>query len=186
MARQVAFLPQSPVAPESVSVRELVARGRYPHQSLLRQWSKADAAAVAEALAATGTTELVDRPVTELSGGQRQRVWIAMVLAQATDLLLLDEPTTFLDLAHQYEVLQLCARLHAAGRTVVAVLHDLHQAARYATHLVCMRDGRILAQGHPRDILTPELVWETFGIDCRVISEPDTGLPLVIPMPAPA
>lgn len=181
IARRLAYLPQSPIAPEAVRVSDLVARGRYPYQSLLRQWSAADARAVAEAMAATGTTDLADRYVVELSGGQRQRVWLAMVLAQQTGLLLLDEPTTFLDLAHQYEVLDVCASLHTAGRTVVAVLHDLNQAVRYATHLVCMKDGRIVAQGPPQEIVSAELVREVFGIDCRIIYDPAEPAPLIVP-----
>lgn len=180
VARRLALLPQSPIAPEGISVRDLAARGRYPHQSLLRQWGTADAAAVARALTLTDTTELADRPVAELSGGQRQRAWLAMVLAQETGLLLLDEPTTFLDIGHQYEVLDLLSDLHVAGRTVLAVLHDLNQAVRYATHLVCMKDGRILAEGPPAEIMTEELVRETFGIHCRILADPDGGGPLVV------
>jgi iron complex transport system ATP-binding protein len=181
VARRLAMLPQSPIAPESISVHDLVRRVRNPHQSLLRQWTPADAAAVDEALTLTDVTHLAGRQVSELSGGQRQRVWIAMVLAQQTEYLLLDEPTTFLDVAHQYEVLDLCADLHRAGRTVVAVLHDLNQAARYATHLVCMKDGAIHAQGHPAEIITSELVEATFGMECRIITDPESGTPLVIP-----
>ncbi|WP_216843698.1 ABC transporter ATP-binding protein [Phytoactinopolyspora alkaliphila] len=181
VARRLAMLPQSPIAPEAISVRDLVGRGRYPHQTLLRQWTSADGDAVEHALEATGVAELTDRHVAELSGGQRQRAWIAMVLAQQTEYLLLDEPTTFLDIAHQYEVLDLCSRLHAAGRTVVAVLHDLNQAARYATHLVCMKDGAILAQGRPDEIMTSELIHAAFGMDCRIITDPESGSPMVIP-----
>lgn len=180
VARRLAMLPQTPIAPDSITVRELVSRGRYPHQGLLRQWSDADEAAVIEALAATGTTQLAERHVSEVSGGQRQRVWIAMVLAQQTDLLLLDEPTTFLDIAHQYEVLDLCARMHAAGRTLVAVLHDLNQAARYATRLVVMDKGTIVAQGHPDDILTADLVSRVYGMECIVVPDPVSGTPLVV------
>lgn len=181
VARKLALLPQGPVAPEGITVGDLVARGRYPHQGLLRQWSAADAAAVGAALAATETTDLRDRPVATLSGGQRQRVWLAMALAQETDLLLLDEPTTFLDVAHQYEVLDLLARLHAQGRTLVAVLHDLSQAARYATDLVVMADGVVVAQGPPPAVLTEELVERVFGLPCRVVPDPETGTPLVVP-----
>jgi iron complex transport system ATP-binding protein len=180
-ARQQAMLPQSPIAPESITVRDLVARGRYPHQGLLRQWSAADEEAVTGALESTASTELADRYVAELSGGQRQRVWIAMVLAQQADLLLLDEPTTFLDIAHQYEVLELCSRLHAEGRTLVAVLHDLNQAARYATNLVVMKEGRIVAEGDPREVLTAALVEEVFGLPCVIIRDPEAGTPLVVP-----
>lgn len=182
VARTLGLLPQSAVAPDGITVAELVARGRYPHQGLLRQWSREDERVVAGAMADTGVAELADRPVDELSGGQRQRVWIAMALAQRTSLLLLDEPTTYLDIAHQVEVLNLCARLHAEqGRTLVAVLHDLHQAARYATHLLAMRGGRVVAAGDPRRIVTADLVEEVFGLPCRVIEDPDTGTPLVLP-----
>jgi iron complex transport system ATP-binding protein len=185
VARQLAMLPQSPIAPEAITVRDLVGRGRYPHQGLLAQWSHEDELAVTAALVSTGCADLSERYVSELSGGQRQRVWIAMVLAQQTDLLLLDEPTTFLDIAHQYEVLELCARLHADGRTLVAVLHDLNQAARYATHLVVMKDGRIVASGIPGDILTADLVESVFGLPCVIISDPVTGTPMVVPRAAP-
>ncbi|NES27749.1 ATP-binding cassette domain-containing protein [Micromonospora terminaliae] len=182
VARTLGLLPQSAVAPDGLTVAELVSRGRYPHQGLLRQWSREDERVVERAMADTGVAELADRPVDELSGGQRQRVWIAMALAQQTPLLLLDEPTTYLDIAHQVEVLDLCARLHEEqGRTLVAVLHDLHQAARYATHLVAMRDGRVVAAGDPRDIVTTELVEDVFGLPCRIIEDPETGTPLVLP-----
>ena len=180
VARQLAMLPQSPIAPEGITVRDLVGRGRYPHQGFFRRFSTADASAVDAALAATGTTELADRPLAELSGGQRQRAWIALVLAQETELLLLDEPTTFLDIAHQYEVLNLCARLHVQGRTVAVVLHDLNQAARYATHLVVMQEGAIVAQGDPSVILTAELVESVFGLPARIITDPESGTPLVV------
>ncbi|GLW62909.1 ABC transporter [Actinomadura rubrobrunea] len=181
LARTLGLLPQSSIAPDGITVADLVARGRYPHQSLLRQWSKEDERVVAECMAATGVADLADRLVDELSGGQRQRVWIAMVLAQQTPILLLDEPTTYLDIAHQIEVLDLCAGLHEEGRTVVAVLHDLNQAARYATHLIAMRDGRIVAEGAPGDVVTAELVEEVFRMPCRVIDDPETGTPLVVP-----
>ncbi|MFG3603234.1 ABC transporter ATP-binding protein [Micromonospora chersina] len=182
VARTLGLLPQSAVAPDGLTVSELVSRGRYPHQGLLRQWSREDERVVDRAMADTGVTELADRPVDELSGGQRQRVWIAMALAQQTPLLLLDEPTTYLDIAHQVEVLDLCARLHEEqGCTLVAVLHDLHQAARYATHLVAMRDGRVVAAGDPRRIVTTGLVEEVFGLPCRIIEDPETGTPLVLP-----
>lgn len=181
LARRLALLPQSPQAPSGISVSDLVARGRYPHQSLLRQWSADDEAAVAEALEATGTTDLAERRVEELSGGQRQRVWVAMVLAQQTELVLLDEPTTFLDIAHQYSLLELVRRLVARGRTIVAVLHDLQQAARYADRLVVLKDGRIIAQGPPVDVLTPELIRDAFGLDCHLLTDPATGSILVVP-----
>ncbi|WP_269859205.1 ABC transporter ATP-binding protein [Streptomyces sp. RPT161] len=182
VARTLGLLPQSSVAPDGITVSDLVARGRYPHQGLLRQWSKEDERTVTESMAATGIGELADRYVDELSGGQRQRVWIAMALAQQTPLLLLDEPTTYLDIAHQIDVLDLCAELHAEqGRTLVAVLHDLNQAARYATHLIAMRAGQVIAAGAPGDIVTAELVEEVFGVPCRVIDDPETGTPLVVP-----
>jgi iron complex transport system ATP-binding protein len=182
VARTLGLLPQSPIAPDGIGVAELVARGRYPHQGLLRQWSPDDERIVAESMAATGVDDLGDRLIDELSGGQRQRVWLAMALAQQTPLLLLDEPTTYLDIAHQIEVLDLCARLHEEqGRTLVAVLHDLNHAARYATHLIAMRDGRVVAAGEPRRIVTAELVEEVFGLPCRVIDDPETGTPLVVP-----
>lgn len=182
VARRLGLLPQTAVVPDGITVADLVARGRYPHQRLLRQWSAEDEAAVSAAMAATRVTELADRVVDELSGGQRQRVWLAMVLAQQTKLLLLDEPTTFLDIAHQVEVLDLCADLHEHGdRTLVAVLHDLNQAARYATHLIVMSDGAIVAEGEPAEVLTAELVTKVFGLDCQIIPDPQTGTPMVVP-----
>ncbi|ABP54999.1 ABC transporter ATP-binding protein [Salinispora tropica] len=182
IAKTLGLLPQSSVAPDGIGVAELVSRGRYPHQGLLRQWSREDEAVVAESMAATGVADLADRPVAELSGGQRQRVWLAMALAQQTPLLLLDEPTTYLDIAHQIEILDLCARLHEEeGRTLVAVLHDLNQAARYATHLIAMRDGQVVATGPPQTVVTAALVEEVFGLPCRVIDDPETGTPLVVP-----
>ncbi|MFC4110298.1 ABC transporter ATP-binding protein [Micromonospora zhanjiangensis] len=182
VARTLGLLPQSSVAPDGITVGELVARGRYPHQGLLRQWSRDDERVVTQSLAATGVADLADRLVDELSGGQRQRVWIAMALAQQTPLLLLDEPTTYLDIAHQIEILDLCARLHEEqGRTLVAVLHDLNHAARYASHLIAMRDGRVVAAGEPARVVTADLVAEVFGLPCRVIADPETGTPLVVP-----
>ncbi|MGI5203039.1 ABC transporter ATP-binding protein [Spirillospora sp. CA-108201] len=181
LARTLGLLPQSSIAPEGITVADLVSRGRYPHQSLLRQWSREDERVVAESMAATGVGDIADRHVDELSGGQRQRVWIAMVLAQQTPLLLLDEPTTYLDIAHQIEVLDLCARLHEEGRTIVAVLHDLNHAARYATHMIAMRDGRIAAEGDPSAVVTADLVEQVFRLPCRVIDCPETGTPLVVP-----
>ncbi|GEK79294.1 ABC transporter ATP-binding protein [Agrococcus baldri] len=180
-ARRVGLLPQSSLAPEGISVADLVARGRYPHQTLLRQWSERDRAAVELAMARTDVTSLAEVPVDELSGGQRQRAWVAMALAQETPILLLDEPTTYLDVAHQIELLDLFAELHDAGGTLVAVLHDLNHAARYATHLIAMRDGRVVAEGPPREIVTAELVERVFGIGCVVIDDPLTGAPLVVP-----
>ncbi|HEY7721481.1 MAG TPA: ABC transporter ATP-binding protein [Pedococcus sp.] len=183
VAAVLGLLPQSPVAPEGITVADLVGRGRYPHQGWFRRWTAEDEQAVAEALAATDTAELADRNVDELSGGQRQRVWIAMALAQQTDLLLLDEPTTFLDVAHQVEVLDLLGDLnHARGTTVVLVLHELNLAARYADHLVAMRDGQVVADGPPADVVTEERVREVFGMDCRVVPDPVAGTPMVVPI----
>lgn len=180
-ARTVGLLPQSPIAPETVTVRDLVSRGRYPHQSFLRQWSAADERAVTAALHATNVAGLAQRAMEELSGGQRQRVWLAMVMAQQVPLLLLDEPTTFLDVSHQLDVLDLCADLRDQGLTVMAVLHDLNLACRYADHLICMRDGRIVAQGRPDEIVTASLIEEVFDLPCRIISDPETAAPLVVP-----
>lgn len=186
LARTLGLLPQSSVAPDGITVADLVARGRYPHQGLLRQWSREDERIVQESMDATGVGDLAERLVEELSGGQRQRVWIAMALAQQTPLLLLDEPTTYLDIAHQIEVLDLCARLHEEqSRTLVAVLHDLNHAARYATHLIAMRDGAVVAQGAPGDIVTAELVEDVFGMACRVIDDPETHTPLIVPAARP-
>lgn len=169
VARRIGLLPQSPVVPEGITVAELVARGRHPHHGLIRQWTRDDDEVVAESLARTHTTDLAGRPVDQLSGGQRQRVWIAMALAQRTGLLLLDEPTSFLDIAHQVEVLDLVRDLAVEdGTTVVMVLHDLPLAARYADHLIAMRGGAILAQGRPREVVTADTVREVFGITCRV------------------
>ncbi|WP_175410493.1 ABC transporter ATP-binding protein [Streptomyces sp. TRM64462] len=187
VARRLGLLPQSSTAPGGITVGDLVARGRYPHQRLLKQWSAEDEAAVAEAMRQTGVLDLADRPVDDLSGGQRQRVWLSMVLAQQTSILLLDEPTTYLDIAHQVEVLDLCAELHARkGHTVVAVLHDLNQACRYATHLIVLKPGgEVAAEGHPSTVMTAELVQDVFGLPCRIIDDPETGTPLMIPA-APA
>ncbi|MFI9488469.1 ABC transporter ATP-binding protein [Promicromonospora sp. NPDC052451] len=181
VARQVGLLPQTAVAPDGITVADLVARGRYPHQDLFHRDAATDRAAVAAALAATGTEELAQRLVDELSGGQRQRVWVAMALAQQTPLLLLDEPTTYLDIAHQIELLDLFARLNDEGSTLVAVLHDLNHAARYATHLVVMKDGAVVASGAPQEIVTADLVEHVFGLPAVVIDDPLTGRPLVVP-----
>ncbi|WP_299537496.1 ABC transporter ATP-binding protein [uncultured Streptomyces sp.] len=182
VAKTLGLLPQSSIAPDGITVHDLVRRGRHPHQGLLRQWSPEDQDIVGGAMAATGVAALADRYVDELSGGQRQRVWIAMALAQQTPLLLLDEPTTYLDIQHQLDVLDLCADLHEQqDRTLVAVLHDLNHAARYATHLIAMRDGAVLAEGPPSEIVTAELVEQVFGLRCQVIDDPETGTPLVVP-----
>lgn len=181
VAQRLGLLPQSSLAPDGISVIDLVARGRFPHQRLLQQWTPDDRRAVHEALEQTSTSHLSARPVAELSGGQRQRVWIAMVLAQQTPLLLLDEPTTFLDIAHQVGVLDLCRQLHHQGRTVVAVLHDLNQAARYATHLIAMKDGVVVSTGSPEEVVTEELVREVFGLACVIVPDPVTGTPMVVP-----
>ena len=170
LAQRLSLLPQSPLAPDGLTVADLVARGRTPHQRWWRQWSSDDQRAVDEALAATGVEGLRDRPLETLSGGQRQRAWLALALAQQAPLLLLDEPTTFLDLAHQIEVLRLVSGLNRRdGRTVVMVLHDLNQASRYADHLVVMRDGAIVATGAPHSVITADLVEEVFGVAVRVI-----------------
>ncbi|MFF7604759.1 ATP-binding cassette domain-containing protein [Streptomyces parvulus] len=182
VAKKLGLLPQAPVAPEGLTVSDLVARGRHPHQSWLRQWSSDDAAVVGRALAMTGVADLADRPVDSLSGGQRQRVWISMTLAQGTDLLLLDEPTTYLDLAHAIDVLDLVDDLHESGCTVVMVLHDLNLATRYSDNLVVMRDGAILAQGHPREVITADLLHEAFGLRAKVIDDPVGDRPLIVPI----
>ncbi|WP_413759802.1 ABC transporter ATP-binding protein [Streptomyces sp. MMBL 11-3] len=195
LAQRLGILPQSPVAPEGLTVVDLVNRGRSPHQTWWRQWSKADEQAVHRALAATDMTDLADRPVDELSGGQRQRAWIAMAVAQGTPVLLLDEPTTYLDLAHQIDVLDLITDLNRReNRTVVMVLHDLNQACRYADHVVAMKAGKIVAEGSPAEVITAETVEDVFDLSCRITMDPVSHTPLVIPMgrhhgdpsPAPA
>lgn len=183
VAKRLGMLPQSPVAPEGLTVRELVAQGRYPHQTWFQQWSKEDEQLTEQALATTGMVELGDRPLDSLSGGQRQRAWIAMALAQNTDMLLLDEPTTFLDLAHQIEVLDLLYDLNQTqGRTVVMVLHDLNQACRYADYLVVMRQGYIYAQGAPAEVMTEAMVKEVFGLESRIVPDPVAGTLMCIPI----
>ncbi|MGY4103560.1 ABC transporter ATP-binding protein [Nocardia sp. R16R-3T] len=183
VARIIGMLAQSPVAPEGLTVADLVARGRHPHQSWIRQWSATDEAEVMSALAATGIAVLADRALDELSGGQRQRAWISMALAQGTDILLLDEPTTYLDLAHSVEVLDLIDRLHDdLGRTVVMVLHDLNLAIRYSDQLIVMRDGRIVAQGAPADIIDVALLREVFDLDASVLEDPVSGRPMIVPI----
>lgn len=187
-ARQVGLLPQTAVAPDGITVADLVARGRHPHRSLLGRWTARDDEVVAEALASTGITDLAERRMQELSGGQRQRAWAAMALAQEPSILLLDEPTTFLDLAHQYELLELFASLgRERGTTVVAVLHDLAHAARYAGHVVALRGGAVVAQGAPHEVITEATVEAVFGLPCVVVDDPVTGTPLVVPrMPGAA
>jgi iron complex transport system ATP-binding protein len=183
LARTMGLLPQSPLAPEGITVSDLVGRGRHPHQGIFTRWSAADDAAVADALDTTDTAALADRPVDELSGGQRQRVWIAMALAQQTELLLLDEPTTFLDVSHQVEVLDLLTDLNRRrGTTIVMVLHDLNLAARYADHLVALAAGRVHAAGEPSAVLTEEVVRTVFGLDSRVVPDPVSGKPLMLPI----
>ena len=181
-ARILGLLPQTSLSPDGITVADLVARGRHPHQTFMRQWSTADEAAVLSAMDATGVTPLSGRLVDELSGGQRQRVWVAMVLAQQTPLVLLDEPTTFLDIAHQIDLMELFTDLNERGSTLVAVLHDLNQAARYGTHLIAMKDGAVVAQGAPSEIVTAELVEEVFGLRCVVVPDPVTGTPSVTPI----
>jgi len=183
VARILGLLPQSPVAPEGIAVADLVGRGRHPHQKVLSRWNTRDYEAVADALAATGTAELADRSVDELSGGQRQRVWIAMALAQETDILLLDEPTTFLDVAHQVEVLDLLTDLSVSrGTTIVMVLHDLNLAARYSDELVAMKSGRVHATGTPTEVVTSDLVESVFGMANQITTDPVSGKPMVTPI----
>ena len=183
VATVLGLLPQTPVSPEGIAVADLVGRGRYPHQGWFRRWTHDDDVAVEEALAATDTLDLADRSIDELSGGQRQRVWIAMALAQQTDVLLLDEPTTFLDVAHQVEVLDLLTDLNRRrGTTIVMVLHDLNLAARYADHLVAIRSGRLYSQGSPAEVVTEQMVSDVFGMTSRVITDPVSQTPLVLPV----
>lgn len=182
VAHRLGLLPQTASAPEGITVADLVARGRYPHLGLWRRWTDADEIAVRDAMAETGISALSGRRVEELSGGQRQRVWVAMVLAQETDLLLLDEPTTFLDVAHQVELMELFAALNRAGRTIVAVLHDLNHAARYADHIIAMKEGRIVAEGPPAAVITAERVEQVFDLPNVVIADPVTHGPLVVPL----
>jgi iron complex transport system ATP-binding protein len=181
LAKQLGILPQSPQAPEGLTVRELVAQGRYPHQAWFQQWTSQDEAAVTQALHLTGMAELAERPVDALSGGQRQRAWIAMTLAQETAVILLDEPTTFLDLAHQIEVLQLLERLnHHENRTIVMVVHDLNHATRHAHYLIALHAGRVAAAGPPADVVTPALLRDVFGVEGAVLPDPRTGVPLCV------
>jgi iron complex transport system ATP-binding protein len=183
VASRLGILPQSPIAPEGITVADLVARGRYPHQKWFRQWTSDDEAVVTDAMRATATIALAKRSVDELSGGQRQRVWIAMAPAQCTDLMLLDEPTTYLDLAHQVEILDLLVDLNQRDRrTIVLVLHDLNQAARYSHHLIAMRSGTLVASGTPIEVITEDLVHDVFGLRCRVVTDEVSGTPLVLPI----
>lgn len=183
LAHRLAFLPQQPMAPEGICVRDLVMRGRQPHRRFLLPPSRQDVAAVETALAVTGTADLADAPVHDLSGGQRQRVWVAMAFAQDTDTVLLDEPTSFLDIGFQIDVLDACAQLVAAGRSVVAVLHDLGLAARYSDHMIVMREGQVEAAGRPAEVVQATTVEKVFGLPCRVVNDPETSSPLVIPGP---
>lgn len=182
VAKKLAILPQSPVAPAGTSVLDLVMRGRNPHQSWAKPWTADDADVAEQAIAATGLTEVAHRDVASLSGGQRQRAWIALVVAQQAETLLLDEPTTYLDLAHQLEVLRLVRRLNREqGSTVVMVLHDLTLAARYSDRLVVLHEGGVAADGTPADVLTPELLERAFGLHARVVADPVTGAPMIVP-----
>ncbi|PRA79394.1 ABC transporter ATP-binding protein [Microbacterium sp. MYb66] len=182
LARELGLLSQSAEAPDGMRVADLIARGRYPHRRAFSGWSETDEQAVRRAMERTAVQELADRPVDELSGGQRQRVWLAMALAQETDVLLLDEPTTFLDITHQLDMLDLFRAINREQRTtVVAVLHDLNQAARYADRIVAMRDGEILSAAAPEEVLTPEVMARVFDLDCTVISDPETATPMVVP-----
>ncbi|PRD41264.1 cobalamin/Fe(3+)-siderophore ABC transporter ATP-binding protein [Phyllobacterium phragmitis] len=183
LARTLGLLPQSPIAPEGITVADLVSRGRHPHQGMFSRWTRKDDDAVAAALNATRIEDLTERPVDELSGGQRQRVWIAMALAQQTKVLLLDEPTTFLDISHQIEVLDLLTDLnHARATTIVMVLHDLNLAARYADYLVAMAGGRLHISGTPEEVLTEQNVRQVFGLESRIITDPTSGRPIMLPI----
>lgn len=182
VARRLGLLPQSSISPDGITVADLVARGRYPYQGMFRQWTEGDEQAVLRAMDAAAITDLSGRLVDELSGGQRQRVWVAMVLAQQTDIVLLDEPTTFLDITHQIELLELFTDLNHVGHTIVAVLHDLNHAARFGTHMIAMKDGAVVAEGTPSEIVTAELVEEVFGLRCLVVPDPVVGTPHVVPL----
>lgn len=183
VARRIGLLAQNATTPGDITVLELVSRGRYPHQPLFTRWRKEDEEAVNRAMRATGITDLALQSVDTLSGGQRQRAWIAMVLAQETAIMLLDEPTTWLDISHQIDLLELLSGLNRTqGYTLAAVLHDLNQACRYATHLIALRDGEIVAQGAPKEIVTPELIARIYGMRCMIIDDPVAGTPLVVPL----
>ena len=182
LAKVLGLLPQSPIVPEGITVADLVGRGRFPYQSFFKGLGKKDYEAVEEALEIMGITELANRSVDELSGGQRQRVWIAMALAQQTDILLLDEPTTFLDIAYQVEILDLLTDLNRRlGTTIVMVLHDINLSARYADHIFAVQKGNLIAQGAPSDIITEELIKQVFDLECTVISDPVSGTPFIVP-----
>ncbi|MCR4758139.1 MAG: ABC transporter ATP-binding protein [Butyrivibrio sp.] len=182
LARQIGLLPQSPLVPSGITVADLVARGRFPYQNFLGQLSKADYKAIADAMDAMGIRDLAECPIDSLSGGQRQRVWIALVLAQETDILLLDEPTTYLDIAYQVEILDCIERLNRVKKTtVVAILHDINLSIRYADHIFAMKGGKLITEGSPRDIITPDLMREIYGLDCSIITDPETLDPYVIP-----
>lgn len=182
VARRLAILPQNPIVPEAVTVFDLVSRGRYPHQTMLRRWTEADTIAVERAMEMTNTLEFSTRPVEALSGGQRQRCWIAMALAQETDIILLDEPTSALDLHFQLEILDLLHRLtREHGRTIVIVLHDLNLAASHADHMVFLKDGRIVADGPTNQTCTAEIIETVFGVPVHVLPHPETGRPVFTP-----
>ncbi|WP_245688540.1 ABC transporter ATP-binding protein [Vibrio sonorensis] len=184
LAKQLGLLPQSAIAPSGITVYDLVARGRFPHQTFLRRWTQQDETAVSNAVSATQIEPLLDKTVESLSGGQRQRVWVAMVLAQETPYLLLDEPTTYLDISHQIELLELFKRLNQKeARTVVAVLHDLNHACRYADHLVVMKSGKVIAEGTPKNTVSKSLIKEVYGLDCIVVDDPLTKTPMIVPEP---
>jgi iron complex transport system ATP-binding protein len=183
LARVLGLLPQSPIVPEGITVADLIGRGRYPHQSFLKGWTKQDYEAVAEAMEIMNITEFADRSIDELSGGQRQRVWIAMALAQQTDILFLDEPTTYLDITYQVEILDLLTDLNRKrGTTIVMVLHDINLSARYADHIFALQKGRLVAEGEPSDVITSTLIEEIFGLNCTVVSDPVSGSPSVVPI----
>ncbi|NOU99846.1 ABC transporter ATP-binding protein [Paenibacillus planticolens] len=182
IAKRLSILPQGPVAPEGLTVLQLVKQGRYPYQSWLQQWSAEDEEMVTKALKATNMQQYADRSVDSLSGGQRQRAWIAMTLAQGTDTILLDEPTTYLDMSHQIEVLDLLFELNAKQqRSIVMVLHDINLACRYAHHIVAIHNKKIAIQGKPEDIITEETIQTVFQMDCQIIQDPLFGTPLCIP-----
>jgi len=183
IARQLGLLPQNPRSPDGITVSDLIQRGRYPHQGIFRQWSREDETSVNNALMLTGLTNFADRPIDELSGGQRQRVWIAMLLAQETPIMLLDEPTTHLDIAHQIEVLDLLKELtEQHNRTIVMVLHDINLAVRYADNLIAMRDGKIETSGEPHNVVTAQMIHDVFSIHAQILEDPVSGSPLCIPV----